>query len=355
MVRVDSTKAAGFDDTVVRKDINGTDLTEKQDQGIGDIEVRVRQNVLAPLSITGKYIPRVTISLGTVMPTGNFIVKEDGGAATSTNKYVSLGRGLWWGLLDVDVFGALFERVGYIVQFAGRTPFGALQNNDGYYFKWGSEVRMNAGFTGVLVPGVLNASLTAELQRRGRGQERVLKELPIDDFPNGGGSTWTLSPTLQAIIGGGFSFSVNARLPVSIEVYGTQPVAGAAFFGALLYSWSAPPPPAKPGLSPGDPPNTDLLRGLVKPGKTTIIDYWATWCEPCKKLAPHLEELATARDDVVLEKVDATDWDADMMKKHLPGAAGLPVVDVFGPDGRLIERLVGPECFKFASRIPAAK
>ena len=29
----------------------------------------------------------------------------------------------------------------------------------------------------------------------------------------------------------------------------------------------------------------------VAPGKVTIVDFWATWCEPCKKSFPKLQEL----------------------------------------------------------------
>lgn len=39
----------------------------------------------------------------------------------------------------------------------------------------------------------------------------------------------------------------------------------------------------------------DSLNGqgkvAVTPGKVTIVDFWATWCEPCKKSFPKLEEL----------------------------------------------------------------
>jgi peroxiredoxin len=39
----------------------------------------------------------------------------------------------------------------------------------------------------------------------------------------------------------------------------------------------------------------DSLNGAGKvaiaPGKVTIVDFWATWCEPCKKSFPKLQEL----------------------------------------------------------------
>ncbi|MBX3192112.1 MAG: TlpA family protein disulfide reductase [Labilithrix sp.] len=41
--------------------------------------------------------------------------------------------------------------------------------------------------------------------------------------------------------------------------------------------------------------NLESLNGqgkmTVAPGKVTIVDFWATWCEPCKKSFPKLQEL----------------------------------------------------------------
>src|SRR2546430_621145 len=31
----------------------------------------------------------------------------------------------------------------------------------------------------------------------------------------------------------------------------------------------------------------------IAPGKVTIVDFWATWCEPCKKSFPKYQELYT--------------------------------------------------------------
>ena len=355
IISVTSRRAAGFDDPVVGQDDIGTDLTESTDTGIGDIELRIRQELTTPLGLSGKYIPRVTVSAGFVTPTGHFILKEAGGlASTDTSRYVSIGRGVWWALFDIDVFGGIAERVGYMVQFASRYPFGTLQReNDEYAFAWGPEARVTAGLTGVIAPGLVNASLAMEMQWRDRGLEQFTKADGFKPFENGGMTMWTVTPTVQLILPKGFSLSANLRLPIAWEIYGTQPINGTALFGALNYTWAAAAPLSKGTAVSGKKSGNKLIQKHIVPGKITIIDYWATWCVPCKKLAPKLEAFAASRPDVVLKKVDLTELETQ--RAYLPGVPGLPVVDIYDESGALVERIIGPDCFKFANKVPAPK
>ena len=43
---------------------------------------------------------------------------------------------------------------------------------------------------------------------------------------------------------------------------------------------------------------------VLKSTKLVLLDFWATWCGPCRMVAPILEEIAAEREDVVIGKID---------------------------------------------------
>ena len=51
----------------------------------------------------------------------------------------------------------------------------------------------------------------------------------------------------------------------------------------------------------------EQFNETIKSG-VTLVDFYATWCGPCKMLAPELEKFAELRPDVTVIKVDVDEF-----------------------------------------------
>lgn len=79
-------------------------------------------------------------------------------------------------------------------------------------------------------------------------------------------------------------------------------------------------------------------REAIESGKPVVIDFWATWCGPCIKLGPVVEELAEKYGDkVVFGKVNIDDNDEIASENRV---RNIPTV-LFFKDGAVVERSVG--------------
>ncbi|NGX31535.1 MAG: Thioredoxin [Chlamydiae bacterium] len=68
-----------------------------------------------------------------------------------------------------------------------------------------------------------------------------------------------------------------------------------------------------------------------------VVDFYATWCGPCKMLTPLLRELSDEREDAVFVEVDV-DEAQDTAKKF--EVTSVPTV-VFLKDGKEVSRFIG--------------
>lgn len=69
-----------------------------------------------------------------------------------------------------------------------------------------------------------------------------------------------------------------------------------------------------------------------------VVDFWATWCGPCKKIGPYIEQLAEKyADQVIVGKVDVDDNDELAMRF---GVRNIPTV-LFIKDGQVVDKQIG--------------
>jgi thioredoxin 1 len=77
---------------------------------------------------------------------------------------------------------------------------------------------------------------------------------------------------------------------------------------------------------------------VLKSDKTVVVDFWATWCGPCKMVAPVLDEIAGEnKDKLTVAKLDI---DANPETARSFNVMSIPTMIVF-KDGKPVKQIVG--------------
>ena len=78
--------------------------------------------------------------------------------------------------------------------------------------------------------------------------------------------------------------------------------------------------------------------GLLEDGKLVIVDFWATWCGPCRMLSPLLDEVEEEMaDKITVVKVNIDDAEEIAMRYRI---MSIPTL-IFFKNGQMVDRSVG--------------
>lgn len=144
--------------------------------------------------------------------------------------------------------------------------------------------------------------------------------------------------------------------------------AGAALLVLLLATAASPSAEADEAYPALAPVTADRLDALVaeRRGRVVVLNYWATWCGPCRREFPELAKLRDyfSKDELAVVSV-SLDFDRDMLRTFIrenpfpypvyfagPGLMddkdidAIPRTLLFAPDGREVQNHDGPITFE---------
>ena len=83
--------------------------------------------------------------------------------------------------------------------------------------------------------------------------------------------------------------------------------------------------------------NQNFEQEVLKSEKPVLVDFFATWCGPCKMLSPILEQVAAERSDIKVCKIDV-DQEPELAARY--NVMSIPTLMVV-KDGQIVNQAMG--------------
>lgn len=126
-------------------------------------------------------------------------------------------------------------------------------------------------------------------------------------------------------------------------------IIGGVLLWAILTGGCQPSGPKVQDGNPGQGGETLDLKSLLSQGRTTAIDFYSPYCQPCLKMAPVMEKLAARMPEIAFFKLNINrkqvrgiDWSSPLAQQYR--LKSVPYFMIFNPKGKLVAE--GPEAQK---------
>ncbi len=83
--------------------------------------------------------------------------------------------------------------------------------------------------------------------------------------------------------------------------------------------------------------NKNFEEEVIKSDKPVLLDFWASWCGPCRMVSPIVDEIAEERDDIKVGKINV-DEEEELAAKF--GIVSIPTLIVM-KDGKIVNESAG--------------